>query len=223
MENSENPTPQEKKALDDSLKLFIREEIENEVEKRIQKQEGFYWKFLALFGGFVAVFAYALWHVQLNELPGVVQKELATQAVIQAKDKIMEIKSSVETENQNVNATASTVSNILNSLTDNQQAFTNRLNEIKQQDNVVLADDLQKLFVVQAVTNLIDGNKIILDFDPIADTITITYSTVQYNVRLDYFANIEGKTIVFKPQYAPSFSQETTNGLKVEYIRKSLR
>ena len=179
MKNSESPTPPEKKALDDSLKLAIREEIEKEVEKRIQRQEGFYWKFLGLFGGFVAVFAYALWHVQVSELPGVVQKELATQAVTQAKDRIMEIKASAEAVNQNLNDASIAVRNALAFVNENQRVFTNRLNEIKQQDNVVLVDDLSKLFVIQTVTNLVDGNKIVLDYEPIPHTVRVTFQTAQ--------------------------------------------
>jgi hypothetical protein len=225
MENSENSTPPEKKALDDSLKLLIREEIENEVEKRIQKQEGFYWKFLALFGGFVAVFAYALWHVQLSELPGVVQKELATEAVIQAKDRIMEIKSSAEAVNQNLNDSAATVSNILESVSANQQAFTNRLNEIKQQDNVVLDGDLSKLFVVQTITNLVDGNKIVLDYEPIPETVRLTFLHAQLYYDLKFFGDVDGNKIVFNAEGMRNFSTLPTNAayrLKILYVRKSL-
>ena len=225
MENSENPTPPEKKALDDSLKLLIREEIENEVEKRIQKQEGFYWKFLTLFGGFVAVFAYALWHVQLSELPGVVQKELATEAVMQAKDKIMEIKSSAEAVNQNLNDTSAAVSNILVSVSANQQAFTNRLNEIKQQDNVVLSDDISKLFVIQTITNVneLDNNglKISLDYEPIPQTVRIFYNETpqRFGLSPGYF---DGKTIVFTNK-GLRFTGGSIKSLQIEYIRKSLR
>ncbi len=233
MENPEIQTPPEKKSLDDSLKLAIREEIEKEVEKRIARQEGFYWKFLALFGGFVAVFAFALWHVQLNELPGVVQKELATQAVTQAKDKIMEIKSSVEAANQNVNAEAAAVSNVLNSVADNQQAFTNRLNEIRQQDNIVLVDDLAKLFVVQRVTNLVEGKKIILDYEPIPQTIHFTIGTPDRVVAFSVGEfSAEGNAIFVSNQSilntinsiitnTPSFQAQYQ--LNVDYVRKSLR
>jgi hypothetical protein len=227
MENSENPNPQEKKSLDDSLKLAIREEIEKEVEKRIQKQEGFYWKFLALFGGFVAVFAYALWHVQLNELPGVVQKELATQEVTKAKDRIMEIKSSVETANQNVNAASTMVSNILNSVTDNQQAFTNRLNEIKQQDNVVLSDDISKLFVVQTVTNLneIDASrKISLDYEPIPQTFNIFMNEGRLQIgNWRILGYIDKNTFIITNNTAHMTSAGGVKFLQIEYVRKSLR
>lgn len=222
MENSENPTPEEKKVLDDSLKLVIREEIENEVEKRIRKQEGFYWKFLALFGGFVAVFAFALWHVQLSELPGVVQKELATQAVTQAKDKIMEIKSSAEAVNQNLNDTSAAVSNIVASVNANQQAFTNRLKEIKQQDNVVLADDLPKLFVIQTVTNLVDGQKIILDYEPIPHTVGLVFWGSPLKASVDRFGHLEDRTIVLNAEGLRGFSTPS-NTMQIEYIRKSLR
>jgi hypothetical protein len=223
MENSENPTPPEEKALDDSLKLAIREEIEREVEKRIQRQEGFYWKFLALFGGFVAVFAYALWHVQVSELPGVVQKELATQAVTQAKDRIMEIKASAEAVNQNLNVVSATVSNVLASVNVNQQTFTNRLNEIKQQDNVVLMGDLSKLFVIQTVTNLTDWNKIILDYEPIPHTLTFTFNKAQHPIDLNFYGHIEGRAFVLNSNQVSSLSYLATNDLKLEYIRKSLR
>ena len=238
METPENPTPPEKKSLDDSLKLLVREEIEKEVEKRIQKQEGFYWKFLALFGGFVAVFAFALWHVQLNELPGVVQKELATQEVTKAKDRIMEIKSSVETANQNVNTAATAVSNILNSVSGNQQAFTNRLNEIKQQDNVVLNSDLEKLFVVQRVTNLVEGRKIILDYEPIPQTIHIVrrdsnFITTSFQMWEPEGFWLEGNALVSaNAPVLQSINAIITNTsplvqtqiqINVEYMRKSLR
>ena len=225
MKNSESPTPPEKKALDDSLKLAIREEIEKEVEKRIQRQEGFYWKFLGLFGGFVAVFAYALWHVQVSELPGVVQKELATQAVTQAKDRIMEIKASAEAVNQNLNDASIAVRNALAFVNENQRVFTNRLNEIKQQDNVVLVDDLSKLFVIQTVTNLVDGNKIVLDYEPIPHTVRVTFQTAQLFYNVKQLGHLEGTTITLNPAGLLNFSQMATNatGFAVVNVRKSIR
>ena len=228
MGNSASPTPK-KKFLDDSQKLAIHEEIEKEVEKRIQRQEGFYWKFLALFGASAAAFAYALWHVQLSELPGVVQKELATQAVTQAKDRIIEIKSSAEAVNQNLNATAATVSNILVSVDANQQTFTNRLNEIKQRDNVATIDDLYKLFVqqTQIVTNL-SLRKIPLDYEPIPQTVSVAILYLNGNrsqpIVLPYqdFGYLAGN-IVTLTNTTLNFSGGDVKFLEIKYVKKSLR
>jgi len=98
-----------------------------------------------------------------------------------------------------------------------------RLNQIKQQDNVVLVDDLLKLFVVQPVTNLIDGNKILLQYEPIPNSVKFTYNQAQYDVRLDCFGRLEGKTFTFKPDQVSGFTGLMTNEFKVEYVRKSVR
>jgi hypothetical protein len=224
MENPESQTPQEKKALDDSLKLAIREEVENEVQKRIKRQEWFYWSFLGLFVVFAGAFAYALWHVQLSELPKVVQQQLAEDEVIKAKDRIMEIKSSAETINQNLNDTSATVSNILTSISANQQTFTNRLNEIKQQDNVVLTGDLWKFFIVETMTNWTEERKIILNYDPVPQTVRIFLPGNSRDIRLDRSAYVEDNAIIFTNEntWQQISNQFRSRRLQVEYLRKSL-
>jgi hypothetical protein len=87
----------------------------------------------------------------------------------------------------------------------------------------VLVDDLQKMFVVQAVTNLVDGNKIILDYEPVPNSVKFTFNKAQYDIRLDFFGKLEGQTFTFKPEQVSGFTGLMTNEFKVEYVRKSIR
>ena len=135
----------------------------------------------------------------------------------------MEIKSSAEAVSQNLNDKSLTISNILVSVVSNQQAFTNRLNEIKQQDNVVLTEDLSKLFVVQTVTNLVDGKKIVLDYEPIPHTVGFTFQSGQFFYDVKQLGRLEGSTIVLNSAGLSNFPDLATKGFAVVYVRKSLR
>ena len=210
MDKSKN-SPSRETSLTDSTKLAIRDEV----EKRVEQREGIYWKFGGLFVAVVILFFAVLWKVSISEIRETVEKQLAEKEVVKAKDRIMAINSAAEEMNRNL-AVIST------SMNTNQQLFMERLNQIKQQDDVVLKDDISKLFVVQTVTNLIDGNKIILDYEPIPHTIgwILQGQDVPYRITLDTFGHLEGKTIVV---CSDGFSTRITKGVKVEYIKKTLR
>jgi len=171
MEKSEGSTPNA------STKLAIHEEVERQCEKRIKLQEWFYGRLIVLFIVLVGAFGVVLWKVQLSEVRKTVLNQLAEQEVIKAKDRIIAIKSEAEDANRNLNSVSISASNSLASISTQQQEFTNRLNQIKQQDNVVLVGDIQKLFIVETVTNLVDGNKIILKYEPIPQTVRIKVPT----------------------------------------------
>ena len=42
--------------------------IEAEVQKRIKRQEWFYWTFIALFVAFITIFSITFWHAELKEV-----------------------------------------------------------------------------------------------------------------------------------------------------------
>ena len=145
----------EKASLTDSTKLEICEEVkrqfgnppktfvdlvESEVQKRIRRQEWFYWTILGLFTLFAATYGALFWHKQLSEIPKAVQEQLATQGVMALKTNMMNILVDAESKQRDLNNISISASNLLVSVSTNQQAFMDRLNQIKQQDNVVLLD-----------------------------------------------------------------------------------
>ena len=195
------------------------ERIENEVEKRVEQREKFFEqreKLYWIFGGVIMALIAGFVGFKLAEIPKIVEEKLAVEKVIEAKDKIMAIKSAIEKTNLYVNS-------ISESMNTNQQWFMERLNQIKQQDNVVLVNDLSKLFVVQAVTNLVDGNKIILDCEPIPDTVRWTFPQAQLYYDVKMFGDLEDKMVTLNSEGKRQIPNLTTNGLKILYIRKSLR
>ena len=134
----------------------------------------------------------------------------------QAMDKITTMKSTAEDVSRNLN-------DLLALISTNRQLFMERLNQLRQQDKVLLADDLTNLFVFQTVTNLADGQKIVLDYDPIPQTIRIYFSNNRR--RLDLLGYLEGNTIVFtnKGMWQDATNQFRYQRLNVEYVRKSPR
>jgi hypothetical protein len=213
MKKSEDSNSQE--GLSDSIKLAIRDEV----EKRVEQRESLYWKFGGLFVAIVVLFFAVLWRVSLSEVRENVEKQLAETEVVKAKDRIIAINSSAEDMNRNLIAISS-------SMNSNQQQFIERLNQIKRQDNVVLAEDLPNFFVVQRITNLIDGRKIVLDYEPIPETVRIPPCPFD----LSQLGYVDGKTIVLTNNSGDSYFQGIANpdNLKigifhVEYMKKSLR
>lgn len=226
MENSEKPVSKHV-SLDDSIQLAIRDEV----EKRVEQRENIYWKFGGLFVVVVALFFTFLWKVSVSEIRETVEKQLAEKEVVKARDRIMEIKSSAETVNQNLNVAAVIASNVLNSIIEDRQAFTNRLNEIKQQDNIILVNDLSQFFVSQVVTNLVDGRKIVLNFEPVPETVKLIpfAYTGSYAYSLSRFGYLDGSTIALTNN-SDGYYQGLSNPdnlkskiIRVEYMRKSLR
>src|SRR2546429_348789 len=110
-----------KETLDDSIKLAIRDEV----EKRVEQRENLYWKFGGLFVALVVLFFAVLWKVSISEIRETVEKQLAENEVVKARDRIMAINSAAEDMNRNLTAISS-------SMNTNQQSFMERLNEIKQ-------------------------------------------------------------------------------------------
>src|SRR5437867_10563680 len=119
-----------KDALNDTLKLAIRDEVENRVGERLK----IYWKFgvfiVSLVGAFIVAFSVAIWKVQVGEVRTQIAKALAEQKVTEAKDRILAIKTEAETAIQKVNTAVATVEA-------NEQNFLERVAQIKQQDNLV--------------------------------------------------------------------------------------
>lgn len=213
----ENPkyAPAKEQPLNDSIQLAIRDEV----EKRVEQRENVYWKFGGLFVAVVVLFFAVLWKVSVSEIRETVEKQLAEKEVVKARDRISAIKSEAEQMSHSLNEISASIST-------NQQWFVTRIGQIKQQDNVVLSDDLSKLFVIQTVTNLVDGNQIILDYDPIPHTVRVTFQQAQLYYDSKYFGQLDGKTITLNAEGIRNFSSLATNAanrLGVVYVRKSLR
>ena len=69
----------------------------------------------------------------------------------------------------------------------------------------MLTDDISKLFVVEIVTNLVDGNKIVLKYEPVPQTVIIKMADganiipyIPFPSERDDLANIDGHTITIK-------------------------
>ena len=203
--------------MNDATKLAIRDEV----EKRVEQREAIYWKFGGLFVAVVILFFAVLWKVSISEIRETVEKQLAEKEVVKTKDRIMAINSAAEELNRNLN----TISASMNT---NQQWFMERLNQIKQQDNVVFVEDVSKLFVTEIVTNFYDGGrKIILRYEPIPQTVRLFgFNDDRRNqilLTLDNNAFIEGNTIILTNQFPYFEPKSLLKSARIEYVRKSLR
>jgi hypothetical protein len=179
----------EKKPLNDSIKLAIRDEVEKrfdaptaafiklveeEVEKRVKRQEKFYGRFIFLCLVLTGAFGYALWK---DEIPNAVQKALVSEGALAAQQQITNILSDVQLKNSKLNQqfdiaklqaddfstnlngllassklTADTIESNLNDLPNsvNTNLFVpirSRLMQLKRQDNVLLMNDIANLFM----------------------------------------------------------------------------
>ena len=212
MKKSEKPASKET-SLDDSIQLAIRDEV----EKRFEQRENIYWRFGGLFVVVVALFFTFLWKVSVSEIRETVEKQLAEKEVVKARDRILVINSAAEDMNRNLIAISS-------SMNTNQQQFMDRLNQIKQQDNVVLTEDLSKLFVVETVTNFYGGQKIVLAYEPIPQTIRLSVGPNNILVPFDNLAYVEGNAIFFtNKQILNLDSTFPLKSVRVEYSKKYLR
>ena len=208
--------------LTDSTKLAIRDEV----EKRVEQREAIYWKFGGLFVAVVILFFAVLWKVSVSEIREIVEKQLAEKEVVKAKDRIMAINSAAEDMNRNLTA-------ISTSMNTNQQSFIERLNQIKQQDNialkndVVLKDDFSKLFVIQTITNLneIDASrKISLDYEPIPQTFNIFMNEGHQSIgNWKSLGYVDKNTFIITNSTAHMTAAGGVQFLQIEYMRKSLR
>jgi hypothetical protein len=201
--------------------------IRDEVEKRVEQRENIYWKFGGLFVAVVIVFGAILWKVSLSEVREAVEKQMAEKEVIKARDKIITIEAEAEKAN-------GLVADIQKSMIANQMNFTNRLSEIKQQDSVLLDDDLSKMFMAEPVTNLVDGKKIVMKFDPIPQTVRVILYPPQTFNSLPMAAIGTTNGFALDGRVLTAKSKELTDGIyriltnhmyniSVEYVRKSRR
>ena len=216
MKKSEKPASKET-SLDDSIQLAIRDEV----EKRVEQRDALYWKIGSLFVALVVLFFAVLWRVSVSEIRETVEKQLAEKEVVKARDRIMAINSAAEDMNHNLIAISS-------SMNTNQQHFMERLGQIKKQDNLVLMDDFSSFFVLQSVTNLINGQKIVMDYDAIPQTVRIVIGTpANWSIIYVNGFYMEGNNIVVTNNaYLNTINSIITNSqypLSVEYVRKSLR
>ena len=210
MENSENSASKET-LLNDATKLAIRDEVEERVEHR----ETLYWKFGGLFVALIVLFFAVLWKVSISEVRETVEKQLAEKEVVKARDRIMAINSAAEDINLNLIAISS-------SMNTNQREFLERLNQIKKQDNVVLAEDISKLFVVETATNFYGGRKIVLNHEPIPQTVRLLVGENYILVPLDQTGGyFEGNTISFSTNCHFFEPQSAIKSMRIEYVRKS--
>ncbi len=197
--------------MDDKTKLAIRDEVET----RVEKLETTYWKFGGLLVAIIAFFCFLLWRAQINEVRRMVAEEISKEKVKESIDFINTKKSEAVLASESIKSSAELVKK-------NETEFLNRLAGIKGADNVVLGDDLSKIFVSQVVTNAEGDNKIQLYYEPIPHTIVLRFNT--NGVPLERFGTLMGQTILLNPLGARVYARFVTNNtLHVEYVRRSLR
>lgn len=225
MKNPDKSTPQEKVSLDDSVRLKIREEVEQAVEKRaknhetlLEQRERYYTIIISIIGAFfstIAIIMAGFFGYRAIEMPRLIESKFTDTGVSNAITAVLNVETNALLKQQALNQ-------LVDSAMEKQQAFTNRLNEIKQQDNVVLAEDLSKLFVVQIVTNLVDGNKIVLNYEPIPHTVRVVAFKAKDNELLLH-AQVKGN-IIFLEAGAPWVRIPTqAEPIELAYVKKSLR
>lgn len=255
-ETQKNPLL-EKKSLDDSIKLAILETVEAEVQKRIKRQEWYYWIIIAVFAGVAAAFALTFWHHALNEIPDAVKNQLATEGALSAQKELTDILTNAQQTSSGLNVafnstkahadevnkklndfvttvqtTADTVNSSLSQIPSSIDTnvivpLGNRLEKLKQQDNILLVDDLPKLFVRELATNLVDNNTIILNYEPIASSVIIYGgSGIARIFFLENYGYCQGRGIILT-NLTPVLTSQVLNhiqngGVEIEYIRKSL-
>lgn len=236
--------------------------IEDEVRARIRRQEWYYWGILVVIAVLSSFAFVAFWKTELKEIPAEVNKQLAsagfeesqrelTNYVANARISDLRInnlliatkvladdvntnienllvvtKSNAETINSNLSQIPSSIS------TNVYVPFANRLEQLKNQDNILLADDLPKLFVRELVANLVDESSMVLSYEPIASTVKI-YSyqnpgnnSFQRFYLLENIGYCQGRTI-YLTNKPPAFVSQVVShvqngGVYIEYIRKSL-
>jgi len=146
------------------------------------------WRFVCNCGYFI--FLRCCGKAQLSEVRTQIAKELAEQKVIEARDRILAMASESEVANQRVKDVSA-------SMNTNYQDFVERLTQIKQQDNIVLKNDLSKLFVTQTGTNF-DGQKLVLDYEPIPYSIKIYSPQILVPCLLmENWGYLNGKSFIF--------------------------
>ena len=267
MGKPKNPQPEIKesklpeKSLDDSISLAILEKVEAEVEKRIRKQEKWYWIIILVIVTAITAFVITFWKVTI---PDAVDKALTSASALSTQGKLTNILSSAQETSakisvafNSVKAQADDANRSLGEFVGSTKAIaeevksnltliptlidTNiytplgaRLEQLKQQDNIVLIDDIQKLFVRELVTNLVDESSMVLSYEPIPSTVKI-YAFVQNPgsgaitryFLLENYGYCQGRSVYFtnKPPTLVSqvLSHVQNGGVNVEYVRKNLR
>jgi hypothetical protein len=218
--------------MDEKTKATIRSEVEEflkdpptsftqrieaEVERRVEQRLKNYRVLARVITAALVVIVFVGWDASLDRITRTVENQLAEQEVVKAAKRILEIRVAVE-------SAATNTSESLALVKANETAFLNRLAGIKGEDNVVLGDDLSKIFVRQVVTNLDEGNRIRLDHEPIPHTVSLRFSTNVVQFESGRFGTLEGKAIVLNSLGLRAYERFITNNtVSVDYIRKSLR
>lgn len=261
MNTNENSVPV-KKSLDDTTKLAILETVETEVQKRIRRQEWYYWLILLISALSVYWYARTFWNTEMSEIPNVVRKQLEAEGALAIQKeltndlanaqvltfKLNSVFNSTKLQADEINTNLNDLAKRVKSTADNIDAalnqipasintnvivpFGNRLEQLKQQDNILLVDDLPKLFVRELVTNLVENNTIVLNYEPIPSTVKIYCYNIPNSVfwrfyPLDQCGYCQRTSIVFT-NLSPTFTAQVinhiqTDGIVIEYLRKSLR
>lgn len=207
--------------------------IEGEVQKRIKRQEWFYGILFAGFVTSVLVIGVVWWHSQVNDIPQAIQKELAEQGVTETKRQIAailefsiaasnELSNAKTTANLRAQDMASELNRDVKMSHDLAGVFTNRLNEIRKQDNVILDSDFEKYFITENITNF-NGTNLSLQYEPVEASIQISIFAspdhknfqVGLNKTMEDF-EAHGKMVVLNGRWGPGLTAY------VIYARKSL-
>jgi hypothetical protein len=247
----------------DSPPASFVKQLEEEVHKRISRQERFYWAFIGLTVIFAAAYTVSFWHAEMSQIPDVISKQLQTAGAVSAQKEILNaltnaqgmnsrlnnifdstklhaedvtrsltnLVSPVQSTADRVNADLAAIPSTLN--TNLVVPLGNRLEQLKRQDNILLVDDLPKLFVREFTTNLVDNNTIILSYEPIPSSVKIYVPAANNQssgfIRifpLQPYGYCQGTSIVLT-NASPTLKSQVINpmptrGVEVEYVRKSL-
>ncbi len=227
MPESENPK------LDDSIKLAIRDEVErrfehppdafskrveDEVKRRVADKEKWYRAYAIIASLALTSILFVWYHATLATVGEKVVEQLAEKRVTEARDRIMKLDTDVQDRSLRV-------SNLTESVQANYTVFANRLAQIKQQDNIILMDDLPKVFVIETVTALVNGTTIVLEHDPIPQTVILSISSPLLPLPYWRGSRLEGRTIDFTNNLSVNpyslTNALTHHTLTVEYVRAS--
>jgi hypothetical protein len=220
------PTPENPDSnnapTDDSVRLEIRDEVdkrfdnppasfirlvEDEVQRRIKRQEWFYARIIGLFFIAVAAFVFTFWHIELSEIPKAVQHSLESEGALAAQKQITNILAVVTDESvklsqagayirsqqadfvtnlESLKASSQYAANVLqsnlneipNSLDTNLLVpLRNRFAELKGQENILTINDLHDIFGHQTLIAPLKEQRIFLNDKPIPETVKISWAS----------------------------------------------
>jgi enamine deaminase RidA (YjgF/YER057c/UK114 family) len=113
------------------------------------------------------------------------------------------------------------ISNLVLSAKENEQAITNHLAQLNQQDNVVLVDELPQMFVYERIKN-ISGNTVTLDYEPIEHTVKLFLGGNLTSTGWPFDFKVEGRTVTFNRTSGETIAGWTNSesNANIQYVRK---